>query len=197
MTEKAPMTQTKPCKKCGSTEFYANRNCKPCTINRVEKWSRENKERQLASINKWREENKDKVRATSRKHNKKYSQKYEAVSAQWAIENQDKRIQAGREWRKNNPASARAIKQRRRARLIGVGGSFNSEDIKKLMSLQKYRCVVCEAGIAEKYHIDHIMPIALGGSNDAWNLQLLCPKCNQQKSARHPVEFMQSRGFLL
>lgn len=31
----------------------------------------------------------------------------------------------------------------------------------------------------------------------SWNLQLLCPTCNQQKNAHDPIDFMQSRGFLL
>ena len=40
-------------------------------------------------------------------------------------------------------------------------------------------------------------PLALGGSNDKANLQLLCPTCNAKKSAKHPIDFMQSRGLLL
>lgn len=32
-------------------------------------------------------------------------------------------------------------------------------------------------------HIDHIFPLALGGSNDLVNLQLLCETCNLKKSA--------------
>lgn len=47
------------------------------------------------------------------------------------------------------------------------------------------------------YHVDHIQPLALGGSNDKTNLQLLCPTCNTKKSAKHPIDFMQSRGLLL
>ncbi|MEB8702690.1 HNH endonuclease [Bacillus cereus] len=33
-------------------------------------------------------------------------------------------------------------------------------------------------------HIDHIVPLALFGSNDASNFQLLCEKCNTSKGAR-------------
>ena len=38
---------------------------------------------------------------------------------------------------------------------------------------------------------------ALGGLNADSNMQLLRAECNLQKSAKHPVDFMQSRGFLL
>ncbi|MBU9359553.1 HNH endonuclease [Burkholderia multivorans] len=44
---------------------------------------------------------------------------------------------------------------------------------------------------------DDIEPLARGGSNDIANIQLLCRTCNLSKHARDPVEFMQSRGFLL
>lgn len=45
--------------------------------------------------------------------------------------------------------------------------------------------------------MDHIMPLALGGTNTDDNIQLLCPTCNRSKHAKHPVDFMQQRGFLL
>lgn len=41
------------------------------------------------------------------------------------------------------------------------------------------------------------MPLALGGANEDWNIQLLRQRCNNQKKAKHPVDFMQSKGYLL
>lgn len=42
------------------------------------------------------------------------------------------------------------------------------------------RCRIC--GASENLTVDHIIPIARGGTNDLENLQLLCRKHNSQKS---------------
>lgn len=46
-------------------------------------------------------------------------------------------------------------------------------------------CVLC--GATERLSVDHIHPVALGGSNDRSNLQCLCLPCNIRKSARVPA----------
>jgi len=41
------------------------------------------------------------------------------------------------------------------------------------------------------------MPLALGGKNEDWNIQLLRAECNSRKGAKHPIVYMQEKGFLL
>lgn len=46
-----------------------------------------------------------------------------------------------------------------------------------------YRCQICGATVDDgaKLHVDHILPVSKGGTNDIKNLQILCEKCNLGK----------------
>ena len=46
--------------------------------------------------------------------------------------------------------------------------------------MYKNKCNVCKEKV-ENFHIDSIMPISAGGSNELENLQILCLKCHQEK----------------
>lgn len=85
----------------------------------------------------------------------------------------------------------------RKAKKKGAEGRFTHEEVKRLFVLQDGKCTVCRCALGKVYHRDHIVPIALGGSNSIHNIQLLCVSCNTSKQHKHPVDFMQSRGFLL
>ena len=85
----------------------------------------------------------------------------------------------------------------RRARVRETGGKLSSDLADKLFKLQKGKCPCCAQPLGDDYHLDHKMPIALGGSNTDGNMQLLRAVCNLQKAKKHPIDFMQIRGFLL
>lgn len=103
--------------------------------------------------------------------------------------------------KQRNPEKYKArqnVRRRNREAKIKInGGRHTASDILNLLSAQKYKCAVCKKSISKDYHVDHVMPLALGGSNAKDNLQLLCPLCNKSKHAKHPVDFMQELGFLI
>ena len=60
--------------------------------------------------------------------------------------------------------------------------------------LQEWKCKYCHCDIAGrgKSALDHINPIAKGGTSDPGNLQLLCRRCNIRKSAHIPSDLLTS-----
>lgn len=54
-----------------------------------------------------------------------------------------------------------------------------------------FACVAC--GSEESLSIDHVLPRALGGSDDMSNLQTLCRWCNTSKGTKTMDEWMASR----
>ena len=87
-------------------------------------------------------------------------------------------------------------KHARRARERDAPGRLTPGITDRLFKSQAGKCVGCGDKMTE-FHLDHIEPLAGGGTNFDKNIQLLCPKCNFKKSDMNPVDFMQIRGFLL
>jgi 5-methylcytosine-specific restriction endonuclease McrA len=92
---------------------------------------------------------------------------------------------------------AAAHRQLRAERLKQAGGSFSREDIDRLKAEQRGRCVYCGKSLKRRYHIDHIEPLARGGDNSRYNLQLTCPSCNLKKGAKSPIIFARQLGRLI
>jgi len=52
-----------------------------------------------------------------------------------------------------------------------------------------FMCTCCEEKDISKLEIDHIVPLARGGSNDETNLQVLCARCNSSKGSYQYGEY--------
>jgi 5-methylcytosine-specific restriction endonuclease McrA len=113
--------------------------------------------------------------------------------------NREKKLAASAAWREQNKPSIYARNRTRRAALRGCSGSHTAQDITVLFKRQKGRCahLWCRANLKKSRHIDHVIPLSLGGSNDRKNIQLLCGPCNLGKKAKHPIDFAQQNGMLL
>lgn len=100
-------------------------------------------------------------------------------------------------YREKNRTAHRIYDQNKRVLRSRRGQKLSIGLPEKLYKLQKGKCPCCRLPLGDDYHLDHKMPLALGGENTDDNMQLLRAVCNMQKHAKHPVDFMQSRGFLL
>lgn len=99
-----------------------------------------------------------------------------------------------RKYRAKNPERVREWAHKRRGQKVK---RLPWGTTQKLGAAQKWKCAICKVPVKKKYHLDHIMPLKLGGLHEPWNLQLLCPACNVRKNAKHPLDYMRERGFLL
>jgi 5-methylcytosine-specific restriction endonuclease McrA len=80
---------------------------------------------------------------------------------------------------------------------LAAEGSHTPDEIKELIRRQKGRCAYCSKSIRKGYHVDHVIPLARGGSNWITNIAMACARCNTSKGATDPIVFAQRLGRLL
>lgn len=170
------------------SEMYTPNNslsqsCRPCR----KKWQVEyNREWRAANPNyhsdynrRWREENPDAYLEYSAKYRVENREAVRASYAAWEARNP----RHAQEWAERNRERARESVRRRRARLRNVPTfEVTEKDILRLMSRHGGRCAYCSEVLGDSYHIDHVMPVSLGGSNGIGNLVPACASCNVSKS---------------
>ena len=196
MTASGDSTPEKSCVTCkawhpATQEFFGNRKsspdglrgyCRDCARAMAAKHRNSHREALRIKNNEWAKANRDRLRATSSAWNAAHREKAKESTRAWAAENKD---------------AVRVHAQNRRARKLGNGGTLSKGLRPKLMALQKGLCACCKQPLGPSPHLDHIMPLALGGMNSDDNMQLLRAHCNARKHDKHPIDYMQSQGFLL
>ena len=141
------------------------------------------------------------AREASRKFREDNKDTYTKNVKAWRKRNPEKHRKLEREiyfrWSRRNPEAAKAINMANRIRRTTATGSHTAEDIKDIYKMQNGKCAYCKAEVGSSYHIDHIQPLSLGGSNNRDNIQITCPTCNMKKSYKDPIDYAQSLGLLL
>ncbi len=144
------------------------------------KTEEERGQRRKAALKKYRENNPEKIKESHQKFVLKNPKRPREIKNAWA--------------KKQSKEYFRLRAHRRRASMVG---EISKGIVGFLKKMQRGLCAACKSKLHDKYEIDHILPLSKGGPHVDANLQLLCPPCNRRKSAKHPIDFMQERGFLL
>jgi 5-methylcytosine-specific restriction endonuclease McrA len=104
--------------------------------------------------------------------------------------NRDKRLRYSKEWRKRNPEKSRRILQRRKA--LVRNAPIGNEDLifewrSRWINRRYAVCYWCKTKVlTSRCQVDHIVPLAKGGSHSVENLCISCEPCNHSKHAKMP-----------
>lgn len=85
-----------------------------------------------------------------------------------------------------NPDYYIAASHKRRARVKDAGGVLTATDIREIKKRANGRCTYCGKP-AFPLHLDHVIALDNGGSNDRMNIVVACASCNLRKSTK-PLE---------
>jgi 5-methylcytosine-specific restriction endonuclease McrA len=164
-------------------------------------WRKANLERDKARSRAWYTKNKENKEITKQRSRARYAEKVNEIKAQKATyreKNKEHIKEHASKWRKENKDKKNTYEHTRRARKAGNGGKLSKDIIIRLLFLQKRKCAICKKNMDKTgHHLDHIIPLHVGGANSDRNVQLTCPMCNAKKGRKDPIQFMQSIGYLL
>lgn len=92
-----------------------------------------------------------------------------------------------KKYREKYPEKVKEFTQTRRGRKLT---RLPRGTISKLLHAQGSKCAVCGVDVTNGYHVDHWVPLALGGEHKPENLKILCQHCNCVKNAKLPERFI-------
>ncbi len=204
------LEQSKPCTKCGQikplSEYHKhakNRDghaerCKPCRREDTKKYNDENAEQLRLRNRIYHHANKE---ARNAGRSARYWSDPE-LGRQKSRESYAKNIednrQKSRDWRKRNPEQRRVQEHTRRARKAGVYSEpYTDNDVLEMYGTNCHICldpIDLEAPRWNIYpgwelglHIEHVIPIVMGGEDTLKNVKPSHGICNLQKPKRPTI----------
>ncbi len=181
------------CAECGrNKEHHAKGMCRTCCnrqyyeAHREERlafqcqWNKDHRAERAAYMRDWRKANPDYDR---RYHLAHREQKAES-DRQWYAANRESKRAYTRQWFKDNSDKAREYVRRRRARKHSA--TIGPVDEGAVYGRDGYMCMYCGA-TRKPLTLDHIIPLAGGGSHCEDNLVAACRECNSRKNVK-PLE---------
>ena len=109
------------------------------------------------------------------------------MKLRWEKANPEKVIsyvrKAVKKWFSKHPEKHYEYQRNHEARKKSNGGNITTQEWRELCAKYGNKCLSC--GLVTKLELDHVIPLALGGTNTIDNAQPLCRSCNARKGARY------------
>lgn len=148
--------------------------CRVCYNTYMREWSRRNKETVNARVLKHYYLNRDAKIATRKEWYKNNFDRHHATVKKWKLENPEKAL-----------ILTRRGNQTRRLRMkSNTVFKISTKETKRLYSKPCFYC-----GNVGQIELDHVVPIARGGSHGIGNLVPACKSCNASKGAQLLIEW--------
>lgn len=176
--------ETRVCKYCNESklieDFPARQptRCRVCYNTYMREWSRRNKESVNARVLRHYYLNRDAKIAARKEWYKNNFDKHHATVADWKQKNPE---QSAILARRGNQVRRLKMKQNKTFKIR----------VKETQRLYNQPCFYC--GSSKQIELDHVVPIARGGSHGIGNLVAACRECNKSKGAKLLVEWKLSK----
>ena len=184
------MNATKTCSRCRETRPVDHFNnckawkdgrypqCKPCR----KEYRVANKERRAESYNDWYQRNLERTRAAKR---------------QWYFDNLERSRATNKKWYQEHPEYNRANQARRRAQKAKT--LSDPKGVKAIYELSvrgiDIKCYLCgKVTEPNDRHVDHVIPLSMGGNHSPDNLAIACSSCNLKKGSKRMEPVLNQGG---
>lgn len=136
----------------------------------------------------WRERNPEADRARQVRYRQRHAAKLRANRKAFREAHPERVREAYDKWRASHIEQERLRLATRRA-LTGEADAALRDFIREL---RESPCAYC--GATDNIHIDHVIPLARGGTHTPENLAPACGSCNSSKGTKPVDEWLQSRA---
>ncbi len=179
------------CKTCRALERLRNRD-----VNRAYQklWYDAHKDQVKARVRAWHWAHRDKSLRASQEYYRSHKDHLNALNRMYWLNHREQVRTMHQRYYRNNPHLFRLHRLKRRAREAQAEGFWTVADLEAILSRQQGLCAYCACKLQSDMHMDHIIPLARGGSNWPSNLTFSCPYCNRSKNAKTPEEFYAYRA---
>lgn len=146
-------------------------------------WYAENIERATARQAAYRAANREQARLRSLAWHRANPARSAAARRRWYAANRDHVRDYRRDYRERNRQAIRVLNAGRRARLRNAPVcDLTARDWHGIKAAYRHRCAYCHH--RRPLTIDHVVPLARGGSHTASNVVPACQSCNSRKGDR-------------
>lgn len=160
------------------------------TAERNRRYHADHREEEAEYLRRYCAEHLEEAAAHQRRYYAEHPEKAKARVSRYRAEHPEEAAERNRRYRAEHPEMRATNSRNYRARKRNALGTHTAADVRAQHERQRGCCYWCRVKVLwRKKHVDHVVPLILGGSNGPENIVITCPTCNLTKNAQHPMDF--------